>query len=75
MKVLPDTLCPECHGAYELLLVKPALLVKRCTDCGHAWNEERSVAPAPELAIRKGGYVWRNERDANRRLVVAKLGN
>jgi predicted Zn finger-like uncharacterized protein len=40
MSAPDDTLCPECHGAYELLSVGPDRLVKRCTACGHRWNEE-----------------------------------
>lgn len=45
MSALPDTLCPECHGPYELLLVSPVRLRKACTTCGHAWSEEREVSP------------------------------
>jgi hypothetical protein len=49
-----DSLCPECHGRPDLLLVKIDRLVKRCVECKHKWNEQRE----PEL-IRKGGWVQR----------------
>ncbi len=56
-----DAHCPECGGRPALLLVRKDRLVKKCVECGHAWNEERE----PEL-IRHGGYVWRNPNEGDR---------
>jgi Zn ribbon nucleic-acid-binding protein len=53
---LPDTLCPECHGPYDLILTKTHFLVKRCVECGHEWHETRSIG-----MVREGNYVWRND--------------
>jgi hypothetical protein len=39
--MIPDTLCPECHGEYELRSVTPQKLRKRCVECDHEWSEER----------------------------------
>lgn len=61
---LPDTLCPECHGPYELRLVKRDALVKRCVECAHEWHEERPSSEAREPFVRRAGYVWRFEVDA-----------
>jgi len=41
--MIHDNRCPECHGTPDLLLVLRDRLVKRCTECGHKWNEEREI--------------------------------
>jgi hypothetical protein len=51
MTAYPDTLCPECHGGFELVSAKADRLVKRCRDCGHQWNEPR------EPMLFRGNYV------------------
>ena len=39
-----DGHCPECGSdSAELLLVKKDRLVKKCSECGHKWNEPREV--------------------------------
>jgi hypothetical protein len=58
VRMLPDTLCPECHGDYELRIVRKESLLKRCKDCGHSWAEERETIAPP--VIRPGGYIDRS---------------
>jgi|HubBroStandDraft_4_1064222.scaffolds.fasta_scaffold31129_9 hypothetical protein len=57
--MLADQLCPECHGEPELVLVRADRLVRRCTGCGHKWNEPHAASQTDQYGIDRKGWVRR----------------
>jgi Zn ribbon nucleic-acid-binding protein len=52
--MIPDELCPECHGRPSLALVRRTHNTRKCLECGHRWNEERQ-----EPLLDRKGWVRR----------------
>jgi uncharacterized Zn finger protein len=52
-----DGHCPECGcDTIELVYVRPTALRKRCTECGHEWNEPKTPEPSKTAGL---GYYRR----------------